>query len=57
MHRRYFFDGLSRQGFRIANNEINLRCRIPNLWAGCLDYIEYTLVKTDSAGDVVLAQQ
>ncbi len=37
----------------MANNEVNLRCNDGALTARCLDYIEYTLVKTDEQGRVV----
>jgi len=44
---------LARHGYRVANNEVNLRCNDGALTARCLDYIEYTLVKTDEQGRVV----
>ena len=50
---RYFFGGLARHGYRVANNEINLRCNAGTLTARCLDYIEYTLVKTDEQGRLI----
>ena len=37
----------------MANNELNLRCNAGALTARCLDYIEYTLVKTDEQGRVI----
>lgn len=56
---RYFFDGLARQGFRVTNNEINLRCKAPStkFQPLCFNYIEYTLVKTDDAGRILTARR
>ncbi len=51
--RRYFFAGLVRHGYRVANNEINLRCNGGALVARCLKYIEYMLVKTGEQGCII----
>ncbi len=50
------FDQLTENGYRIANTEPNLRCG-KKLNGNCMNYIEYSLVKTDDAGNVMLAQQ
>ena len=54
--RRYMFDQLTKNGYRIANTEPNLRCS-KKLDRGCMSFIEYSLVKTDDGGNVILAQQ
>ena len=57
VHCRYFFDRLAAQGYRITNNELNLRCAVPAFSTNCFQYVEYTLMKTDTAGNIVLAPQ
>ena len=51
---RHFFDGLARQGYRVANNELNMRCNRRKS-RNCMHFIEYTFVKTDAAGNVLLS--
>ena len=53
--RRYMFDQLIANGFRVANTELNLRCS--GDMNRCTNYIEMSLVKTDQSGYVVLSQQ
>ncbi len=48
---RHFFSSLAAQGFRIANSELNLRCK-RKLSRNCMHFIEYTLVKMDERGKV-----
>ena len=46
---------MARHGYRVTNNEINLRCDGGDgvLSPRCLNYIEYTLVKTDERGTII----
>ncbi len=47
---------MTRNGYRVTNNELNLRCA--NSFSGnCKNYIEYSLVKTDDNGNVILGAQ
>ena len=51
---RHFFRGLAAQGFRIANSELNMRCK-RKLSRNCMHFIEYTLVKMDDSGNVLVS--
>ena len=51
---RYFFDGLARQGYRVADSQLNLRCNRRKS-RNCLHFVEYTFVKTDSSGNAMLS--
>ena len=53
---RYFFSQLARNGYRVANTELNLRCA-RTFSGNCKNYIEYSLVKTDDNGNVILGAQ
>ncbi len=51
---RHFFRSLAAQGFRIANSELNMRCKRKQS-RNCMHFIEYTLVKMDETGNVLVS--